>query len=314
MEEKEHILVIKHGALGDFVMAMPMMAAIRARHPDAHITLITQGSLTGLAKCTRLFDGFAVDNRTYKPKDWWYIIKETIADKRYSVIYDLQSNNRTLVRYAPLARFATRHPMVWAKRVKGGFVFRSTGAKLPYMFSFPKSRFVAMAPIPFDMSKVRGEGKNFGLLPERYVLLIPGCSAGNTQKRWPADRYREVSLALGKRGIKTVVLGTKDEEKEISTICRDNPDAVDFMGKAQIADIPEMAARSLAIIGNDTGPTHIAWRTGRPTIMCFTTFDAGRAAPKNAPNVQSLVADKIDAIPFDAVMEKLSAILTETKA
>ena len=42
---KENILVIKHGALGDFVMQSGRMRTIRERHPGAHIAIITEAFL-----------------------------------------------------------------------------------------------------------------------------------------------------------------------------------------------------------------------------------------------------------------------------
>ena len=301
--DREKILVIKHGALGDFVNSMGKMRAIRERHPDAYIALVTQKFLTGLAEKTKWFDEIIVDNRGYSFSSWWRIIKNTLADRRFDRIYDLQSNNRTLVRYRLLALFATRHPMRWGRLAKGGFNFITSPAKLPFT---PHTTKIVHEDMEFpqpDLSGIHGDGKNFGLLPQRYALIIPGCSAGSPQKRWPAERYREVSMWLGERGIKSVVLGTKAEADEISRVCRDNPFAVNFMGLCEIADIPDVASRSEIVVGNDTGPTHIARRTGKPTVIVFTAYDAARAAPKNAPNVISLSGKNIEDISTEQVLD-----------
>ena len=193
--------------------------------------------------------------------------------------------------------------MRWGRLRKHGFDFYVTPAKLPFTPRFSRIEHVEMDFPRTDLSGIRAKGANFGLLPERYALLVPGCSAGNEQKRWPSGRFREVSLWLGERGVKSVVLGTKSEAAEIAEVCRDNPFAVDCLGKSEIVDIPEIARRSVLVVGNDTGPSHMARRTGVPTILLFTAYDAARAAPRKAPNVVSLVGASIEDIPVEDVLD-----------
>jgi len=55
MNRPEEILVIRHGALGDFVLSIGLMQAIRERHPQARLTLLTQAWLVPLAKAMGCF-------------------------------------------------------------------------------------------------------------------------------------------------------------------------------------------------------------------------------------------------------------------
>jgi len=61
--QQPRILVIKLGALGDFVQALAPMAAIRRHHPGAHITLLTTDPFVELAAASRWFDDIWVDSR-----------------------------------------------------------------------------------------------------------------------------------------------------------------------------------------------------------------------------------------------------------
>ena len=306
----EEILVIKHGALGDFVMMAGRMGMIRARHPAARITLMTQAFLVGFAKGLGYFDDFVVDNRGYGVGDWWRIVKRTLADRRWDRIYDLQSSNRTLCRYAPLARFLTRHPMRWGRitRGKSGFDFHNTPAKWPFTWRRGTHERVEMDFPPPDLSHCRGEHAHWDLLPERYVLLIPGCSAGNDRKRWPSARYRAVSEEAARLGYRSVVMGTPAESAEIAAICDGNPAAVDFMGKSSIADIPDLARGAALVVGNDTGPSHMARLAGARIVMLFRDYDYGRAAAV-ASNVVNLHAPEIAGIPLEEVLAAVRAQL-----
>lgn len=306
---KENILVIKHGALGDFVMQSGRMRTVRERHPDAHIAIITEAFLKGLAEAMGFFDEVIVDSRGYNVATWWRVIVKEIGGRKWDAIYDFQNSNRTNCRYYPLVLAATRHAMKWGHAVHGSFVWRVNARKLPFcpwiFHTVPEK----IEWRPKDLSMCHGDHKNFGLLPEKYALLIPGCSAGNEQKRWPPERFVELTKFFAAKGLKSVVMGTKAEAKEINAICADNPNAVNFLGKSSIADIPDLANGAAVVVGNDTGPSHIAHIAGAKTVMLFTDYDFKRAAPKDKPNVVSLHGQKITDIPVEDVRAALSSFL-----
>ena len=307
----ENILVIKHGALGDFITASGRMRTFRQMYPRAHIVLVTEAFLVEFAKSLGVFDEIVIDSRGYRLGVWWRVVKQTIADRKWDAIYDLQSSNRTLCRYYPLALFLTRHAMKWGRTVMDGFVFRVSTRKppcLPWFWRTVKERKVDWLPI--DLSMCHGAKAHFGELPEKYALLIPGCSAGNTQKRWPAERYRELTQFFASRGLKSVVMGTKAEAAEINAICDGNPDAVNFLGKSSIADIPDLANGAAVVVGNDTGPSHIAYRAGARLVMVFTDYDFGRAAPPDSARVRSLHGAAITDVPVAAVVDALGKVMS----
>ena len=305
----EAVLVIKHGALGDFVMASGRMQTVRRRHPDAHVALVTERSLVGLARSMGYFDEIVEDSRDYRFSTWWRVIKRTIADRRWDVIYDLQSSNRTLCRYYPLALAATGNAMRWGRVAEGGLVFRTSTRKPRYVPWFWLNRREDVEWLPPDLSMCHGGHENFSVLPERYALLVPGCSAGNEHKRWPASRYRELTGVLAGMGLKSVVLGTKAEAKEVGEICSGNPHAVDFLGKSSIEDIPDLANGAAVVVGNDTGPVHIAHIAGARTVILFIDRYYGRIAPKGNDKVASLHGADIGDISLDAVVDAIGKVV-----
>ena len=306
----ETILVIKHGALGDFVMASGRMRTIRRRHPSAHIALVTEGFLVGFARSLGLFDEFIEDSRGYHFNVWWRVIKTTIADRTWDVIYDLQTSNRTLCRYYPLALFATGHAMKWGACRYDHIVYRVNTRKIPFLPWCWRNVKERIDWLPVDLSMCHGEKRNFGELPDRYALLIPGCSAGNAQKRWPPDRYRELTRRLAARGLRSVVMGTQAEAAEIDAICDGNPDAVNFRGKSAIADIPDLAKGAAVVVGNDTGPSHIAYYAGARLVMVFTDHDFARAAHPDSDRFRCLHGAAITDIPTAAVIDSIGKVMS----
>lgn len=307
----ENILVIKHGALGDFVMASGRMRTVRQRHPSAHIALVTEAFLFGLARSMGFFDEFIEDSRGYRFGVWWRVIKRTIADRKWDVIYDLQSSNRTLCRYYPLALWATRRAMKWGRLVPGGLRYRVSTRKIPWLPWFWRNVTEPIAWLPADLSMCHGPAARLDGLPDRYALLIPGCSAGNAQKRWPPARYRELTRFFAARGLRSVVMGTQAEAAEIDAICDGNPDAVNFRGKSAVADIPALAKGAAVVVGNDTGPSHIAFYAGARLVMVFRDSDFRRAAHRNVARVVNLHAPAIADIPTAAVVEALGKVMDQ---
>ena len=306
----ETILVIKHGALGDFVMASGRMRTIRQRHPAAHIALVTEGFLVGFARSLGLFDEFIEDSRGYHFNVWWRVIKTTIADRKWDAIYDLQSSNRTLCRYYPLALLATGHAMKWGRERPDGVRWRTNSRKIPFLPWFWRNVAERIDWLPVDLSTCHGERTNFGELPPQYALLIPGCSAGNARKRWPSERFRELTRHFASQGLKSVVMGTKAEAAEIDAICDGNPDAVNFLGKSSIADIPDLANGAAVVVGNDTGPSHIAYYAGARLVMVFTDHDFARAAHPDSDRFRCLHGAAITDIPTAAVIDSIGKVMS----
>ena len=138
--------------------------------------------------------------------------------------------------------------------------------------------------------------------------MIPGCSPGNPHKRWPAYRFAELARRLAEQGIHSVIIGTKAESAEIEEIAASTPLAHNMMGKTSILDIPDLAVRSLATVGNDTGPSHMTALSGTPMIALY----AARTKPCSihGKQVTNMVSPgTIDMITVDDVWEKLSPFL-----
>ena len=95
------ILVIKLGALGDFVHAFHAFAAIRAHHKADHVTLLTTSPLRDLGEIAPWFDAVRLDPRA----PWWNlptIWRTTRFIGGFDFVYDLQNSRRSM-RYFWLA-------------------------------------------------------------------------------------------------------------------------------------------------------------------------------------------------------------------
>jgi len=308
------ILVIKHGSLGDIVQALGAMKVIRLRHPEDKITIMTTDAYRKLIMMTGFFDDVIIDNRPhYELKNWYRVCKKVLADKEWAVVYDLQLSRRTR-RYWRISRFLTKYPTKWAfwqkaKEKTSGFDFYETPAKKRFSFCKPVKHFEKFDFPPPSMDFCKGEEENFYLLPEKYALILPGCSAKNAYKRWSPEKFAELVQRLEKDDLPSVILGTSAEEAEINLICEKSEEAVNFMNKASIYDIPALAKNAAVVIGNDTGPTHIAAFSKADTVCLFCKKNISFAM--DMPNVINIIKNDINNIEvaevYDAVQKLLSA-------
>lgn len=266
------ILVIKHGALGDVVLATGPFAAIRRQHADAHITLLTTAPYAKLLATSPYFDEMWVDSR---PKIYhfgaFFGLMKRIRNGGFSRIYDLQTSERTSWYCSMLGH---KRPE-WVGVAKGCSHPHNTAdrTKLHTIERHKQQLEVAGihdVPGP-DLSWLKADITRFRL-PERYALLAPGGSSHRPGKRWPASHYGEVCNWMLERGVTPVLLGTDAEGSVLSTIESICPGVINLKGQTNFAEVAEMARGAAFAIGNDTGPTHLIVAAGTPALVLFSQF------------------------------------------
>ena len=148
----KRILIIKLGALGDFIQLTGFYAFIRKQYPQAHIVLLTTRPLIKLAQACPYFDEILIDKRNRNPLDWYHVTKRILADGQYDMILDFQTQTRTRTRYYYLSRFLTKGPFRWAQRRKGQLWVRSIPAKRRFSFGKVEESTLPLNPEPASLS------------------------------------------------------------------------------------------------------------------------------------------------------------------
>jgi ADP-heptose:LPS heptosyltransferase len=119
------------------------------------------------------------------------------------------------------------------------------------------------------------------LAGKRFVVLIPGSSPRHLAKRWPAGRYGELAIKLKRAGYMPVLVGVHGEADLGRMICDICPDAVDLIGRTDVAALAALVRSAALTVGNDTGATHVAAAGGNPVVVLFSrASDPGLCAPR----------------------------------
>ncbi len=306
----ERILVIKLGALGDFLYALGPMRAIREHHRTAKLTLMTRPPYEELGRRCGLFDEIILDPA---PRPWdvsvILALRQTLRETGRDRIYDLQTSDRTGWYYRLLGPGARPD---WSGIVPGCSHFHHY--KRPTLThtidrQIEQLRIAGIDKVPrSDLSFMDADITRFGL-PEVFALLVPGSSARMAVKRWSASRYGELASRLSSRGIVPVLLGAAEETDAIGEIIGKCPEAISLEGRTTIFDIPALGRRAAGCIGNDTGPMHMVAMTGCPTVAIFSTGSFPNKAAPRGEAVSVLVRDNLSDLPVDEVDAAIGGLL-----
>jgi ADP-heptose:LPS heptosyltransferase len=290
-DEPNKILVIKLSALGDFVLALAAMRRIREAHPDAHITLLTTPPFEALAKASPYVDAVDIGGRPQGPGEWLGLVFRLRA-AGYDRVYDLQTSSRSSLMFYALLPFPPQwsgiawgcsHPHRNPRRDHMHTLERQAD-QLKAAGIWPDAPTEPMSAPPPDLSWIvdNGPAPRAGPGVQRpIVLLIPGGSAHRPEKRWPAERYGELARALFDRGHDILIVGGPQEGELAHRIQRILPQARDLTGRTDFARVAALGARAAVVVGNDTGPLHLAAAAGAPTIVLFSkASDPALSAPR----------------------------------
>jgi len=314
-EGLNRVLVIKLGALGDFVQAMGPFQAIRSAFPKARITLLTTKPFVGLAEASGWFDQVWIDHRPRTPGGY-FDLRRRLKSGRFEMVFDLQTSDRS----------STYWHMLWPGRPLLSGIAR--GASHPHdnpnrddMHTLDRQREqlalagINQVPSPNVDWMTRTLNKPLDTvnadnlaLPERYGLIVPGGSPHRPDKRWPADRFADLALAWMQAGLTPVLIGTKADAEWTRRITAACPGVIDLTDRTGLFELAGLCRSARVAVGNDTGPMHLAAVAGCPCLVLYSHASDPALCAQKGPSVQILrVADLTD-LPVQSVLDALPAL------
>lgn len=295
------ILVIKHGAFGDFIQSMGCLRAIRAHHPGGRITLMTTQPFEALARASGYVDDVYIDTRPkwYRPLAW-LSLRRWLNAQGFTFVYDLQNSERSCFYF----KLFSKKPG-WSGIAPGAShaVPDDAARRGKHVFTALADQLAAagVAPVtPDDLSWIAADISSFNL-PERYVLIAAGCSAKHPEKRWPVDRYAALCRWFVAAGMTPVLLGTAQDYDVNAAIKSACPQAVDLTGRTNLDQIAALARGAVCAVGNDTGPIHMIAPTGCPALGLYPGFSnparhgplSARATTIQRPAMADITLDEV---------------------
>lgn len=293
----QRLLIVRLGALGDIVHAIPVAAALRRAYPTARIDWLVSAKHRDILDLVPVIDRRLVINdrsRASGGAGLWAAVKE-LRRQRYDAAIDLQGliKSAVLARSSGAARvigFASsyaREPMArlfYTDAYDGGRggLFDARETRHVVVINLQVLGLLGLTPgvpeFPIDRVDSSAAHRAADLTGGRYALLNPGAAWPN--KRWPPDRFAQVASALRERhSLMSVVLWGPGEESLAQEIVASSAGAAVTTQSTTIADIVGMARGAAVMISGDTGPTHIASAVGTPIVGIYGPTRPERNGP-----------------------------------
>lgn len=280
--QPRRIALIKPSALGDIVHALPVLSALRAKFPHAAITWVVNKSYESLLAGhpdltgTLAFDRGAGRRGLRGAVSYAARFAAELRHRRFDLVIDLQGLLRTglmcLATGAPRvvgfanAREGSRYAYTDRVRVPDADrihavdrywrVVEALGAgDVPRRFLVPLSP----AAKVWASAELRG-------LPRPIVAVAVGAKWAT--KRWPPSHFAEL---LSRVKGSSVFVGTSDDTARSLEVIHSLPSPTrDFTGKTTLPQLAALLAASDVMVGNDTGPLHLAAALGKPCVAPYT--------------------------------------------
>jgi heptosyltransferase-1 len=306
------ILIVRLGAMGDILHALPAVTAIRAALPQATIGWLVEERWTELLTTQHpkpspqaIGPQKPVANliHTVDTMRWRRRIfgAGTVAEVRGAlrrvrdVDYDLAIDFQGAIKSGLLARLSG------ARSIAGFENPREPAARVFYTQKFPRhgehvieqnhamagqalkeylggKELELIAPLlPCDpQAETWAQTEIMRLGIASFALMTP--AAGWGAKQWPPERFGAVAQALARHNLKTLVNAAHGEESVAQAVV-DASQGHAFVVQCSIGQLMALTRRARIFIGGDTGPLHLACAQGVPTVGLYGPTDPVRTGP-----------------------------------
>lgn len=289
--DPQNVLVIDFGQLGDVVLSLPALHAIRAKFPRARITVAVGKPGKPVVEMSNAADETLVVDRVQlrdgsKPLSIWRIarlVKEVRA-RRFDFVIDLHSLSETNV----LGFLSGAPQRLYGRRPTRSLDFLSNFRPRPVLEDRAKhavERYLdVITPLGVEVAsrvpRLPTLGKELRAVDEMLrkekaardaplVGMFPG--AGHKSRCWPLARFGELARRLENNdGVRTVVFAGPEERVLVKGMRAEFPRSVIIFDRLSIPQLAAAAARMSVFVSNDTGPMHIAAAVGTPVVILMT--------------------------------------------
>jgi ADP-heptose:LPS heptosyltransferase len=326
-----NILIIDFGQLGDVVMSLPALRAVRERFGFARITVAVGKPggqiiyLSGYADATIEVDRVAIRDGS-KPLSIVKIFNlvKDVRRRQFDFVIDLHSFSETnLLGFLSgaskrlfarrrgrsldfLANFRPAPPVEQDNRTRHQ-VDRYLDVLRPLEISdaprVPRLRTIVEDDRDIDHLLLRS--KIAADMP--LVGLFPG--AGHESRRWPLDKFAQLADSLSRNDrVRPIVFVGPEEAKIVSEIRAAFPSSAVVLDRLSIRQLASLQARLAVFVSNDTGPLHIAAAVGAPVVLLLDGRAPDSYIPLSEPK-RIIQRGAISEITVEEVYEATRALL-----
>jgi heptosyltransferase II len=305
--DRNKILIVNLGGIGDLLLSLPALKALRGLYPQAEIDLLVAPQAEELAR-----DFSCVNNI--------FVININILLSLRKKRFDLAVNMRTLASRSGSLKIKLLLDIIKPFKKAG----RDTGGRGGFFdIKIAETDIGQKYEMEYDLETVEALGaehidREIGLKVEKdaersvsQLLENEGISAkdiligihpgGMPSRRWPVSNFARVIEEIArKEPVKFVITGAESESGLAAQLSQAAADikSVNLCGKLNLKQLLALIKRCDLFISNDTGPMHIAAALKTPQVAIFGPGDIIRFDPRNISQKAVVVYKK----PLDCLL------------
>jgi ADP-heptose:LPS heptosyltransferase len=282
-DDVSRIAVLRGGGLGDLIFAIPAMAALKAAYPGATLTLLGTPVHQALLGVTQspvdevqvlpFSEGVRPGEEDPQELDRFLA---RMRERRFDLAVQLHGGGRYSNPF--LLRLGARHT-VGTRTADAASLERT----VPYLYyqheplrALEVAGFAGAFPVDLEARLLPADQSGSGLPPgmdqgnsQPLVVMHPGAT--DSRRRWPADRFAELAAACAADGCQVVLVGDTSERRLAGQILQlaGHASVTSLAGLLNMGGLVGVLSRSAVVVGNDSGPRHLAQALGIPTVGIF---------------------------------------------
>jgi len=300
------VLIVRIGAMGDVLHAMPAVAALRERHPEWFIGWAIEPRWSDLLQIAGdpedLSQGVGPTAKALV--DRWYrvaagewkkkplsggtlkdisALRKVLRADRFDVCVDMQG----AVKSAVVGRMASATVFVGPAEPRERIARKLYGQRVEIAAAHVVNQGCellgaavgealqpARVTLPMNTAAEHWADEVVGRV--RFCVISPGGGWG--AKVWPPERLGAVAAALGPAGVQTVVNASVNGSREADEVVAASEGFARVV-PCSIAQLIALTRRAGVVIGGDTGPLHLAAALERPVVGIYGPTDPARNGP-----------------------------------
>lgn len=310
-------LLVKTSSLGDVLHNLPVVSDLLTHFPNAQIDWVVEENFAALpALHPGVRQVFTVAIRRWR-KNWWTSRAEMDAAfrqfqrQRYDVVLDTQG----LIKSAWLTRKAqgVRCGFAWdsAREPLAGLCYDKTFHVVKQLHAVERNRRLAAAACDYALTGAADYGIRSPDSPLPWLMMRPFVvflhATSRDDKLWDESSWIELGRQLNQTGLSAVLpWGNPTEKQRADRLCAAIPGSIPAP-RLDLNEAASLLAQARAVVGVDTGLSHLAAALGVPTVGLYVATDPGLTG-LYAGNRALNLGGKNAPPPLDKVIEALTGL------
>lgn len=272
MKKFSNILVCRTDKIGDVILTLPVINALKDFYPNSRITFLISEYTNEIVQGHKAIDEIML----YKPDESVFQLARRLKQKKFDlaiVVFPVFKIAFALWLARVPLRVGTGYRFFSFFFNKKVFEHRKLSKKheVEYNLDLIRHLGVKISEIKFDIfipqsafEKVKQTLEKHGLSESNYIVVHPGSKSSARDLR--PRKFREIVRKLASEGFKVIVTGSKDEKELVKYVCDNIENAFDFSGLFNLKELSALIKGASIFISNSTGPIHIASAVGTPVV------------------------------------------------